>query len=509
MMKINSSRIKISITGVVRKAGKAIRDIAMRGISEKLRRQRMRVLSIILVGAFGGIAADTCEAGVLLVGPRITEVNFSGYTTSALGQMIADGTKVTGNIVYGELGSAAWKATQASVGAGVVGNTAAGTVSTIAKKWLPLAIPGGAVCTLTRVAIEAGLMIGCSYLAQYAAERGLAVVDGLLRKVETVNVPTDPACRSWWEANQGTYAVVANATAACEAACSAKGDTNCCSNPAAHSLVNDTVSTPCGNYWYWGYGDSKFIYGMPFTTVSNGTSPMTSTQVENDLNQAMSGATPSEAGKGLIDTALGHTGAALTNANMGWPYQPTNNWGPFTPSQGQSIQNIYNNAITNNQVDQITNQGDTNITNNIVINDPNKDENAPPPKEQKTLTQKEVQDAVHAGIDDAGHEAVTLNGIDAPPPEQPPEKKSLTGVMGNFVSALGNLPLFSWLQGQVPSSGNECSYIDLPKGSLLGGGYIRVDFADYQSLIDFLGNALLSVVGLCWSMWLFRGRGEG
>jgi len=43
---------------------------------------------------------------------------------------------------------------------------------------------------------------------------------------------------------------------------------------------------------------------------------------------------------------------------------------------------------------------------------------------------------------------------------------------------------------------------------MMGGGTIRVDFADYEDWLIAFGNLLYAFVGFHWLIWLFMGRGD-
>jgi hypothetical protein len=36
-----------------------------------------------------------------------------------------------------------------------------------------------------------------------------------------------------------------------------------------------------------------------------------------------------------------------------------------------------------------------------------------------------------------------------------------------------------------------------------------IDFSQYEWVLVFIGNMLLTVTGVRWTMWLFMGRGDG
>ena len=97
----------------------------------------------------------------------------------------------------------------------------------------------------------------------------------------------------------------------------------------------------------------------------------------------------------------------------------------------------------------------------------------------------------------------------SPPSVTPPDKDSITTVLNTWYSSILALPIMSWLSSQTPDWGGGDPIITLPTPELfsLGGGIV-IDFSQFESLLQFMGNCLLAIVGVKWTMWFFSGRGD-
>jgi hypothetical protein len=87
-----------------------------------------------------------------------------------------------------------------------------------------------------------------------------------------------------------------------------------------------------------------------------------------------------------------------------------------------------------------------------------------------------------------------------------PEKKSLPGVLSTFWEAFENLPVISLLNTfEVTASGSPVLTLSLP--GLLGGdsGTANIDFSQWQDTFAVMGNVLLTIVGIRWTIYLFEG----
>lgn len=491
----------------------------------------------VLVIVIGVLLAPIRAEAILQfdLGPRVTTINTSGVPLPEMGDK-----SLTGNII--------WKANPSL--AGGYGGTVYGKVaaqvqgtnggSVLVKKWLPLAIPGSGVAKLTRVAIQAGALVAGGLLTEWASKKALEWADGKLyqqgQPSATVGGKLAPGATpppaAWISDHWGEhpdcgqqadsrgqvllYATVDDMGIAANAA-GAPGVQDCAGGWCARTLSTTHPKKPeCVSYQPKDVLVTRYAY--PQNSANSWwvdptyLEEMNDSQIEGAVGDSL--ANPADSGhqeaRRLADQALGETGAAVSQGNQGWPYSITNNsWGPYFSTNNNhktDIQNVYDNSVTNNQQTIILNAGDEYITNEEIPPDP---DNPVQPKPATGLTKQEVREAVKGGLDDAAAETHTINGVPASPPEEPPEKKSISGVLTAFKDGIASLPILSVLESQKPSSGGGQSWINLPLASVMGGGSIRVDFADYEGILDWMGNALLGIVGLAWILFLFRGRGEG
>jgi hypothetical protein len=73
---------------------------------------------------------------------------------------------------------------------------------------------------------------------------------------------------------------------------------------------------------------------------------------------------------------------------------------------------------------------------------------------------------------------------------------------------LAALPIVSWLSSSEATVSNANSQLHFVANLPGHQENITVDFADYESTLDFMGNALLAMVSLFYTIWLFRGRND-
>lgn len=126
--------------------------------------------------------------------------------------------------------------------------------------------------------------------------------------------------------------------------------------------------------------------------------------------------------------------------------------------------------------------------------------------------QEDVRQGVDQAITDQGTGSVTDTSLSltipgAPAPPTPPEKENLPGILDTFKGSLTSLPLLSWLDDQMPSVSSGSPILVLAVPEWLGGD-ISVDFSEYEGTLTFMGNCLLALVGLGWTMFLLKGRGD-
>ena len=67
--------------------------------------------------------------------------------------------------------------------------------------------------------------------------------------------------------------------------------------------------------------------------------------------------------------------------------------------------------------------------------------------------------------------------------------------------------MISWVQGVNLEVSGANSIVTLPLPAAYGGS-MTVDFADYESVLDTMGNGLYAIVGMASILFLFRGRGD-
>lgn len=101
-------------------------------------------------------------------------------------------------------------------------------------------------------------------------------------------------------------------------------------------------------------------------------------------------------------------------------------------------------------------------------------------------------------------------GTDEAVPTEPeglvvvPDKKSLTGVMGDFMDTLKELPIVDTLQGiTIQCSGTSTLCLDLPSAF---GGARCMSFASYQDSLNSIGSVALAIVTIMSFVWVFSGN---
>ena len=140
------------------------------------------------------------------------------------------------------------------------------------------------------------------------------------------------------------------------------------------------------------------------------------------------------------------------------------------------------------------------------------------------LTQAQIQSAIEEALTAKGlsYDGIinALTGVLGPASGEPydptalspealpdaPEKKSLPGVLSTFWEAFENLPVISLLNTfEVTASGSPVLTLSLP--GLLGGdsGTANIDFSQWQDTFAVMGNVLLTIVGIRWTIYLFEG----
>lgn len=80
-------------------------------------------------------------------------------------------------------------------------------------------------------------------------------------------------------------------------------------------------------------------------------------------------------------------------------------------------------------------------------------------------------------------------------------------MLDTFKSSLDSLPIISWVNGVELEVSGASSVVSLPLPEAWGSS-ITVDFADYENILDMMGNGLYALVGMASILFLFRGRGD-
>lgn len=120
------------------------------------------------------------------------------------------------------------------------------------------------------------------------------------------------------------------------------------------------------------------------------------------------------------------------------------------------------------------------------------------------LTKGDLQDVINKAISDGG--AVTGPTLAAEIIPTLPEKITITSVLNTWWSGFQSLPIVSMFTGlTVTASGS--AVISLPIPAFLGGSSTNFtyDFSQHSAVWDFMGNILLMLTGITWTMYLFEG----
>lgn len=465
-------------------------------------------LRVLVCGLFLLMLTDRAWGNTTLVGPWVTYVNTSGIPLPA-----GSGMRLSGNIVYGELSALAGGGYASGIASAVRSN---GTTAAMGSKIVSLAIPGSAMAKLTRIGIQIGATVLGGLVVDWATRKGLQWVNGALYKpvssYQRSSSSPDPMptmlsqyCRNHVVGYAPDGPTATSMVGGGWASCPVSGLGGWC---WAYAPTSD-CSTCEGGGCYTVYNIALYPPTTHPDWVVTTTTPvaMTNSEIETSIGTSLAGGdgVPTQtAARSLADGGVGQTAAALNEANKSFPSSSPST-SKTTSAQQTEIQNTYNSYINNNDVTNIYNDIDNSITSGTY---PATSQTAQPSTQTIQIDPETIAQGVQTGLDRSAAEATTPNAVPAPGAETPPPKKSLTAVLTGFSSSLAALPFTSWLTSQVPGRGSEQSWIELPIPASWGPP-VHLDFADHEGLLDFLGNSLLSVVGIMWILWLFRGRGEG
>lgn len=116
-------------------------------------------------------------------------------------------------------------------------------------------------------------------------------------------------------------------------------------------------------------------------------------------------------------------------------------------------------------------------------------------------------DSVSQAVSNAASNVTVNFGADVPVPVDPeiliPDKLSLTSVLNDFYSGLGNLPIVKTFSGMaITAGGSPTLCVNLPAAY---GGSRCQNFSSYQSDLNMVGSVLLSFMTIFMMVYLFRG----
>jgi len=119
-------------------------------------------------------------------------------------------------------------------------------------------------------------------------------------------------------------------------------------------------------------------------------------------------------------------------------------------------------------------------------------------------TPEAVRGAVEAGVDKVGSDVNFTDIVGSVLPDAP-EKLSLTDLLDDWWDGFMDLPIVSLLDGlSVEASGSPVMSFNIP-GFLGGSGSTAtVDFSDYETAWALMGQILLTITGIRWTIYLFE-----
>lgn len=120
------------------------------------------------------------------------------------------------------------------------------------------------------------------------------------------------------------------------------------------------------------------------------------------------------------------------------------------------------------------------------------------------LTKGDVQDVINKAVGSPGD--VTGPVIEAETLPTIPQKITITSVITDWWSGFQSLPVISMFTGMsVTASGSPVISFDIP--AFIGGSATNFtyDMSQHESVWSFMGNILLMITGVRWTMYLFEG----
>ena len=397
-----------------------------------------------------------------------------------------------------------------------------GTVGKVAK-WINLSLEKVPAAKIAKVALQAGMLVGTGAAANMLALWGYHWLnDEVVKEVPSGGYVPGPGAvgvgsYSWnsGKNNKTAYAVLAPDDAACNSLvtehegwvcnCSylynsiisagwqdGKWGTNRCCWAADHV---DVCITPSG-------GNTV----VEATTYQAVTSQELLTKIEDSLSTLVDQGEREEAWR-MAQDAVEAVGPGVSAANNNWPgdVPASGGYSPMTDAQGSEVQQALNDGVPADVKDDMGQDG--NSSTSRYIQGLTDWEYTP---EQMAAAQK-VKDLEREAAwvtDWTANKPADGNGssIDAGSYTLP-ERRDLPGVLTTFKNAVGSLPLVSWANGFHVTVTGASSLMTLPLPAGMGGP-INVDFADYEGVLDTMGNGLYALVGIASVLFLFRGRGD-
>lgn len=90
-----------------------------------------------------------------------------------------------------------------------------------------------------------------------------------------------------------------------------------------------------------------------------------------------------------------------------------------------------------------------------------------------------------------------------------PEKSNLTNILQSYTDNLETLPIVSVISGAHLEIAGADPVLDLPVTIPPNPAVnVRIDFSQYESIVNTLGTLMLTYVSILWTIWLFKGRGD-
>lgn len=294
--------------------------------------------------------------------------------------------------------------------------------------------------------------------------------------------------------------------------CTQGSSYNCCASPPY-------ASTWCGKGWALrccaGYGANGHVQvGEPSNhtnwldnTQTEVTVPGSTYQTQYQTDFGTDGSLARQVGVDLVN----YLGQLVKEANKSWPQVVPDpaGYSPLTEGQGDTVQQAFNDAVDPNAKADLQDIADANGT-------------GPAPGSTATQNDWEYtpeQMAAAQYTKDMERETAYLTDWQAEKPDDGnestmdagtytlPERKDLPGVLDTFKSGISSLPIVSWANGVTLEVTGASSIINLPIPAAWGSA-IQVDFADYENILDAMGNGLYALVGMASVLFLFRGRGD-